>query len=546
MPHYIGKPKIKIGAGLTFSRLRPIFKRWGRYVGALIASLCLVWLCATPGLAQIRLTWEDLQPPTTTVQNPYAHLSIEQTAELSTLAALTIWVEENQVGPDSLEAQEIARLTQKFQDQNLDVAALLAQVDQAQTYWQQQSQTTNPAWTGETVQLSGYVLPLNRNQTEEITEFLLVPYVGACIHVPPPPPNQIIYVQPQQALAETGLFIPVDVEGQLRSQPATYDLFLVDGSRSVQVSYALSLNHLTRSETSAAPITPATGPWWRRLQTQASAVLTQTVGNIHRQRSLGTLLWGLLIAFSYGVLHTLGPGHGKAVIVAYFVGEGGSLRRGLTMGIRIAIFHVLSAIAIVVLTTLVLRQSAPNNYRVLQLVSYGAISTIGGWMLWRALPRSHLPQTTPAPKYLGAKEAELVLYPDLTRQVLTPPETAPAKISKANCSCLTCVDPKQASDWLSLAIGSVPCSGALLILLYGSANKLLWPSIAMVVAISVGMAITLGCIGILALMGRNYADRQTDNRPGTGRWHQWLKFAGSGCVLLLGICLFGITLASGS
>ena len=489
--------------------------------------------------------WEDLQPPTTTLQDPYAHLSIEQTADLSTLAALTIWVEENQASSDSLEAQEIARLTQKFQDQTLDVATLLSQVDQAQAYWQQQSQTTNPAWTGKTVKLSGYVLPLAWNQAKEITEFLLVPYVGACIHVPPPPPNQMIYVQPEQALAEAGLFIPVDVEGQLRSQPATYDLFLVDGSRSVQASYAMTLNHLTRSEpptdwTIAPTLGPAAGPWWQRLQTQASAVLTQSVGTVHRDRSPSTLFWGLLIAFIYGVLHTLGPGHGKAVIVAYFIGEGGSLQRGLTMGIRIAIFHVLSAMGIVVLTTLVLRQRAPDSYRVLQLVSYGAVSMIGGWMLWRALPRHHQPNQ--GPSYLGAKEAELVLYPDLTQQVRPSSETIPAQTSE--CGCLTCIEPRRLSDWLSLAVGSVPCSGALLILLYGAANRLLWPSVAMVMAISVGMAITLSCIGILALMGRNYAEHQTDHRAKT--WQQWLKIAGSSSVLLLGVCLFGVTLVSGS
>ena len=516
-------------------------------MGVLISGVCLVWLCASPVQAEIPLTWEDLQPTTATLQNPYAHLSIEQTAELSTLAALTMWVDENQVGPDSLEAQEIARLTQKFQAQSLDVAALLSQVDQAQAYWQQQSQTTNPAWTGKTVKLSGYVLPLAWNPAEEITEFLLVPYVGACIHVPPPPPNQIIYIQPEQALAEPGLFMPVDVEGQLRSQPATYDLFLVDGSRPVQVSYALKLDHLTRSAASTAiapAIGPSTGPWWQRLQTQVSATLTQTVENVHRQRSPSTLLWGLLLAFGYGVLHTLGPGHGKAVIVAYFVGEGGSLQRGLTMGIRIALFHVLSAIGIVVLTTVVLHRSAPNSYRMLQLISYSAISIIGGWMLWQAFPWQHAtPKQTPA--YLGAREAELILYPDLTRQISALSEAAPSGDRGADCGCLTCVDPKRASDWLSLAIGAVPCSGALLILLYGTANKLLWPSIAMVMAISVGMAITLTCIGILAMLGRNYADRQVDQRLGMSQLHRWLRVAGSSCVLLLGICLFGVTLVSG-
>ena len=520
-------------------------RRWARYVGLLLIGFCLVWCLATAAQAQTSLTWEDLQPAAIAQKNPYVHLSLEQTYDLATLARLQIWVDENQAKPDSLEVQEIQRLEKKLQAQDLDVTALLAQVDQAQAYWQQQSQSINSQWTGQTVELSGYILPLTWNQTEQVTEFLLVPYVGACIHVPPPPPNQMIYVQPQQALAATGLFAPVTVEGQLRSQPATYEVFQVDGSRPVEVSYALNLDRLTLSETPPSPfdLTAAQLPWWQRVQTRAATVLTQAVGNLQRQRSPQTFLWGVLIAFSYGVLHTLGPGHGKAVIIAYFVGEGGSLRRGLTMGVRIAVFHVLSAIGVVLLTTLILRQSAPDNYRVVQLVSYGAIAIIGGWMFWQAIPRQHVPQVEPAPAYLGARAADLVLYPSLTQQVASP------ETSTADCACLTCIEPKQASDWLSLAIGSVPCSGALLILLYGSANQLLWPSIAMVVAISVGMAITLAWIGALALMSRNYANRQADKRFGNWsyrRLHRWLKFAGSGCVLLIGLGLFSVTLASGS
>jgi len=49
------------------------------------------------------------------------------------------------------------------------------------------------AWNGQRVRIPGFVVPLER-QKEDVTEFLLVPYFGACIHVPPPPANQIIHV----------------------------------------------------------------------------------------------------------------------------------------------------------------------------------------------------------------------------------------------------------------------------------------------------------------------------------------------------------------
>ncbi|MEL6131340.1 MAG: hypothetical protein AAFR30_15735, partial [Cyanobacteria bacterium J06628_4] len=98
--------KLKVGTSPVTVALR----RWGRYVGLLIASLCLVWGLATSVLAQTPLTWEDLQPSTNTLQNPYAHLAIEQTYDLAAFAQLQTWVADNQPGPDSLEMQEMLRL----------------------------------------------------------------------------------------------------------------------------------------------------------------------------------------------------------------------------------------------------------------------------------------------------------------------------------------------------------------------------------------------------------------------------------------------------
>lgn len=56
---------------------------------------------------------------------------------------------------------------------------------------------TNPAMNGVEVKIPGFIVPLEESKGE-VTEFLLVPYFGACIHTPPPPANQILHVQPQK------------------------------------------------------------------------------------------------------------------------------------------------------------------------------------------------------------------------------------------------------------------------------------------------------------------------------------------------------------
>jgi uncharacterized protein len=76
---------------------------------------------------------------------------------------------------------------------------------------------------GRRVLLPGFVLPLDL-QFGAISEFLLVPYFGACIHVPPPPPNQIVYVQAETPIEIEELWAPVWVEGVLSTKRHLNDL----------------------------------------------------------------------------------------------------------------------------------------------------------------------------------------------------------------------------------------------------------------------------------------------------------------------------------
>ena len=65
---------------------------------------------------------------------------------------------------------------------------------------------------GASVRIPGFVVPLETDG-EQIREFLLVPYFGACVHVPPPPANQLIHVIPDQPVPAGWNMLPVWVEG---------------------------------------------------------------------------------------------------------------------------------------------------------------------------------------------------------------------------------------------------------------------------------------------------------------------------------------------
>ncbi|MFP3977190.1 DUF3299 domain-containing protein [Marinobacter sp. KMM 10035] len=63
--------------------------------------------------------------------------------------------------------------------------------------------------------IPGFVVPLKTTNDMRILEFFLVPYYGACIHVPPPPPNQIIHIKYKQGFKLEALYDPVWIEGTL-------------------------------------------------------------------------------------------------------------------------------------------------------------------------------------------------------------------------------------------------------------------------------------------------------------------------------------------
>lgn len=72
----------------------------------------------------------------------------------------------------------------------------------------------NKALDGAFVRLPGFVIPLEIGSAG-VTDFVLVPYVGACIHTPPPPPNQLIFARTEEPWPSEELWAPVWVVGTM-------------------------------------------------------------------------------------------------------------------------------------------------------------------------------------------------------------------------------------------------------------------------------------------------------------------------------------------
>jgi hypothetical protein len=90
------------------------------------------------------------------------------------------------------------------------------------------------------VRLPGFIVPIGTPNDGLITEFFLVPYIGACIHVPPPPPNQMVYVKSESGIAADAIHDAYWVTGKMRIESRTTELGTA--------AYALAASKVERYE----------------------------------------------------------------------------------------------------------------------------------------------------------------------------------------------------------------------------------------------------------------------------------------------------------
>lgn len=104
------------------------------------------------------------------------------------------------------------------------------------TVQQPKSKGVRTDWNGQIIRLPGFIVPIEYSGTS-VTAFILVPFVGACIHVPPPPANQLVFVTTPKPYPSAGLHEPVNVTGMFGTAAQSTQL--------ADISYALSADSIT-------------------------------------------------------------------------------------------------------------------------------------------------------------------------------------------------------------------------------------------------------------------------------------------------------------
>ncbi len=186
-----------------------------------------------------QITWKDLVPAHLADVDPVAHLTAEQQDLVGWIMYMLETLPPRTADTEDLyeSLDEEMPLIKKY---NIDLKKIMEQTQEIRT-------AVVNELDGQHVRMPGYLLPLEITDAR-VTQFLLVPYVGACIHAPPPPPNQIVYVKVNQAQGlkrgGLGLYDPVWVTGKIKAKSMVKDLFFIDGSANVDIGYTMQADHV--------------------------------------------------------------------------------------------------------------------------------------------------------------------------------------------------------------------------------------------------------------------------------------------------------------
>ena len=122
-------------------------------------------------------------------------------------------------------------------------------------------ETLSPGLEGKQIELTGYLLPVDR-EGDLVYEFLLLPMSGLCSHMPPPPPNQAVHVFPAKPYKSTQIYEAVTVSGTLRPELEKTQLIILDGVSVIASGYRMAKAEIAKAESvpDAQPSRKAT-PW---------------------------------------------------------------------------------------------------------------------------------------------------------------------------------------------------------------------------------------------------------------------------------------------
>ncbi len=206
------------------------------------------------------------------------------------------------------------------------------------------------------------------------------------------------------------------------------------------------------------------------IQRSLNKRLTELTKKLKERKSTKLFFYILFVTFAYGVVHALGPGHGKTLTFSYFLSEEANIKKGITVGCIIGFLHATSALTLVLILYFTVKKAYLHNIEntsaAIKIISYSLITCIGLFLL--------IKNVYEIKKRKNIEEKELQSLRD-TKSVVP----------------------------FSVAVGLIPCPGATIILLFSLSLGILKIGIISTIFMALGMATTISSVGIFTIFAKD-------------------------------------------
>tara|TARA_B100000700_G_scaffold329584_1_gene451844 strand:- start:191 stop:751 length:561 start_codon:yes stop_codon:yes gene_type:complete len=172
------------------------------------------------------------------IEDPLAHLDPFIRLEISEISFAIRQHKNGLISPVSEDYETAMEAKYRLERDGIEVENILSRIEAIQAEILRWGEQMVYSLDGQFIKIPGYALPIEFDGVA-VKEFLLVPYVGACIHVPPPPKNQMIFVELREPFAVDSLFEPVWVVGRILVKDTRKTLPVSDGEIPIRAGYLI-------------------------------------------------------------------------------------------------------------------------------------------------------------------------------------------------------------------------------------------------------------------------------------------------------------------
>jgi nickel/cobalt transporter (NicO) family protein len=311
--------------------------------------------------------------------------------------------------------------------------------------------------------------------------------------------------------------------------------------------------------------------WINMQQRSFYLAMTHALKGMREDPWQASILVGL--SFLYGILHAVGPGHGKAVISSYMLANETTLKRGIVLSFASSMLQAFTAIFVIGLTFLVLRGttvSMDDATHYMEMASFVLIIAFGLSLLWRKVPvlfRPRVAHLMPE-KIVAGHDHHHHHDHDHDHDHDHHDHGHSHGVHShdhhdhghhhnhaAGEVCETCghshaPDPAMIAgdfNWKTawsaiIAVGLRPCSGALIVLTFSLLNGLVLGGVLSVFAMALGTFITVAILATLAVTAKNVALRVSGASALSGRVQNIIEIGGALFIVLFGVLLLTASL----